>query len=261
MSGIADTQGTEYKNVRISVLQRDKQWKSRCIYAGTLSFTTKASSIKAENISVAVVPESFDRATVTVEVKDLPSDEPSQEIDGRYRQKEGNKIGWVGLGNRYVSGSSNTVTWTLYNLEETDYELKFNLGGAIKQQEFHFKPAVSADDVKAQVKVKNTFVNGLEIEAALTGVEANSEDLYTCDFQVAENSDSRWVTVSTKITLDATKPITKKIDYWNVHPGEKLRWRYVVYKNGLNCYIGYLDTTQTLTFILTFTMLAPQHSM
>ncbi len=236
--------GTEYKNVRISVLQRDKQWKSRCIYAGTLSFTTKESPIKAENIKITMTPTGFNTALVRAEMAETAQGVSLPIIQYRKKGTED----WSSRGKPDAYGWEPLhYDWEFYGLEEADYELQFKIGGIIKQQEVHFTPMLVEDDVKAQVKVKNTFVNGLEIEAALTGVEANSEDLYTCDFQVAENSGSRWVTVSTKITLDATKPITKKIDYWNVHPGEKLRWRYVVYKNGLNCYIGYLDTTQTQT--------------
>lgn len=237
--------GTEYKNVKVSVLQIDRQWKSKGIYAGTLSFTTKESSIKTENISTEIVPDGYNRATLKVEVKDMTG--PYQRISGRYRQK-GETTNWHELGYQYVSGSANTVTWNLYNLEEADYELQFNIGGAVtKVQECHFTPFT--DDVKAEVKVKNTFVNGLEIEAALTGVEANDEDLYTCQFQVEQNRANGsvdWDSFS-EITLDVAKPVTKQIAYWNVHPGEKRRWRYVVRKNYSICYIGYLDSAQTQT--------------
>lgn len=234
--------GAEYKDVKLWMRQWDKSYKRTTVYAGTVSFTTKEILIKTEDIHVEITPHEsdYDRANVNVQV-DFPSGEPYHRIRGEYRRK--GAADWRNLGEANVSSIDNTVTWEMYNLEETDYELRFQVGNVTKQQEYKHKPVIATDNAKVDIKVKNTFVNGFEIEAALSGAETGSA--YTCLFESA-GKDGWWHHGSTKLTLDPSRPVTEKI-YSGQMSGEKERWRYLVYKNDSLCQIGYLDEAQTQT--------------
>lgn len=246
---------TEYQNVKIWISGNTRErGEYEWIYSGAISFRTKSASIKAEDISAVITPTALRRAQAQVEVKSSVLQDKVLWLRCECRRKGAGNASWYYAGEERITSRDNTAVFSLTNLEETDYEVRYTIdevqwytiNGVSKIQEFHFQPVVPEGSAKANVKVKKTYVNGIEIEAVLTGVEADSTDVYTCFFEV-DDGDGWWRSVEPMIMLDPKTSITKQIGNWLVYSGEKQRWRYCVCKNGDDYSIGYLDTDETQT--------------
>ena len=238
LSGL--TAGTEYKDVKISVYDRDRYDSNATeLYAGTVSFTTKESPI-----DIRITPASIGRTLQIDAVVEGLSEGEDFRFDCSYRQK--GDLGWSYIESGLIRSSSNTLSLQKEGLEEADYEIKIDIisdyGYILYQTKtvsYHFTPQAFTGDVKANAKVTKSYVNALEIETTLIGAPADSSDVYTCRFERSYGSD--WGFIS-EITLDPKKPVTQKI-----YSNTSQQWRYRIYRNDEECYRGYLDRSETQT--------------
>ena len=226
--------GTEYRDVKIKVYDAWYNWSDRLIYTTKVNFTTKESPIKKENIRITDASVDPQTADVKFKINEIPS---GTSIKGylKYRRKGEYEFS----SNDYfeMAEGENTYVHTLSDLSAyTDYELRYNINGVAGIYEFCYIPEFTVK-ILPKINVINTYVNGLEVECILKGA-ADSEDTYTCEFEVYDN-DGYWERVNPhKITLDSTKPVRNQIYSSKVRPGQKQRWRYTVYQNNLEYYIG-----------------------
>lgn len=233
--------GTEYKDIklRIEAISYTPKWNSKLIYAGLIdSFTTKETSIKKENISLEVLTAEQQNAQLKVTVNEIPQLK-QMEFSIRYKRK--GSVYWQNSNYLYLTSTSNTGIMNLYNVEpNTDYELQYRVDGVVDIYEFRYTPAAFTGSVKPEIKVLNVYANGLEVEYSLDG-EVDSEDIYTCWFEIYNNRKDCWTSVSKKEFKLSTAKTVSEIKGRNIHPGQKQKWRCIVSKNYSEYYTEYFE--------------------
>lgn len=231
MSGLEA--GTEYQNVRIWI-ETETDGNGQLIYAGKFSFRTREPSIKEEDIDIDVTSTGQQTADIVLEVKGIQQDIRIYALCEYRRSGDGY---WQGCGSWWLTNTDNIRTIHLKNLDaETDYELRFEFDGMRVLKKYCHTYNV-ADGVKPEVKVTNTFVNGLELECMLRGVSGE----YICYFEIY---DGYWKKVSPyQITLNDGDMVRQKF-YSNsgIHPGQTQKWRYRVCQNGSECFAGSFES-------------------
>jgi len=235
---------TVYENIKVRIdamSYKSDEWNRQVIYLGLVSsFTTKESSIRQENIHFEVIPE-HTYTNIKVIIDGILQD-TSKEFYSEYRRK--GTIDWEVLGKCQLTSTANTETFQQKNLEPyTDYEIKYYIDGIAGIYEFQYTPIVFDGSVKPEVKVVNTYANGLEVECSLNGTVDNN-DKYIGKFEVCyDETRGRWASISPRqIVLSGTDTIKQQIYGEYVHPGQKQKWRYKVYKNDLEYYVEYFES-------------------
>jgi len=234
--------GTVYDDIKIRIesVSYTPKWNRKLIYSGLADrFTTKEASIKKEDISLEVLASGQQNAQLKVTVNGIAQDK-SMRFYIQYRRK--GSVSWQNYDYLYLTNNSNTGNMNLYSVEpNADYEVKYRIDGIVDIYEFRYTPAEFTGSVKPEVKVLNTYANGLEVECALNG-EVDSEDTYTCRFEICFNELNGWWGNVTPWQIDLnTAKTVKQINSWGVRPGQNQKWRYIVNKNGSSYYTGYFE--------------------
>lgn len=228
---------TEYQNVKVNVWT---DYPRRIIYVGKAGFKTKESSVKEEDVAVESVSTGLQTAESKITVKNIPA-EKSFLVSFRYRRKGCDDTAWYGYDSSLITSVDNSCVFQLYNLSEADYELRINIDGTSIIKEYHHTPKFTGD-VKPEIKIVKTFANAVEVECALNG--ADSKDRYTCHFEVCYNDKyDYWTSVEPyQIELDTAKPVKQQLYSYHIYPGETQRWRYRIYQNNVEYYMGYFES-------------------
>ncbi|MDE7477362.1 MAG: hypothetical protein K2M91_05325, partial [Lachnospiraceae bacterium] len=236
--------GTEYNNVKIRV-ESISYSNAKSIYTGQVnSFETKESPMKEEDIIfelMSVKHQSLVRQSAEIKVTiNGILQEGWKEFYSECRCKGSTE--WQRNSYCYFSNMSNAKVIDLDYLEpDMDYEIRYRIDGIVGTFEFHCPPVEFTGSVKPEIKVTNTYVNGLELECSLNGT-VNSEDKYTCRFET-DNGNGWWYSCYPwEIELDDTKTIKQQVYSTDVYPGQKQKWRYRVYQNGSEYYVGYFES-------------------
>lgn len=244
---------TEYQDIKVKIFESTKvspessEYYDKLVYSGTLQFTTEKSKITKENIYFENIQYPDQKSIkIPIKVEGIPTNETgSLQAACWYRRKGTSK--WLdgNLNNSNLTSNINTTTVELCDLIiNTYYELKYNIDGITGIYEFQFIPEKFTGSVTPEIKVTNSYVNGLDVECTLKGA-VDSNDNYTCRFEVMCHNDDNdyWcrVTPNKKLPLDTTKPLIQSLFSENIRPGQKQTWRYTIYKNNTQYCVGYFE--------------------
>lgn len=197
--------GTEYSNLEVELDDTDDYEMKYVAYRTKVSFTTAASAVTAEQISVTVTPDAEDgtKAVLKTALQGITTGTylytAKYRIAGSKDWKESNSVS----GTLYTSNSFTDEQNLISLTGNTDYEVMVMVDGVSKEASFTTTEAA----VVANVEVK-PLKQGIEVKAVLTGVSSGEYAINTYYYDLER---SQWMNSSYK---EYSSTILKENNDW-----------------------------------------------
>lgn len=225
--------------VEVRVYRYNSYYSDNLICKKKVSFKTKESSVKKENITATITAGS-NSANVNVKINDITL-ENDIKYSYQYRMKGAEDSDWLGSDSRTILKDTSEDTFSIQPLSiNAEYEIMYNIDGTIGTESFKTSTE-GTDAVIPEIKVTQAYIKGLEVECKLNGT-VDSSDEYKWEVSVYSNRNGNWSS-SGRRAFDAEKEWTAKeiVSPYYISPGQTQKWKYQVYKNDSLYYSEYFD--------------------